>query len=191
MAIRTLQEFGAAVLEGVNVDIDDLPKGSMVAWFADPVSNRATIFRHQQPLPFDRHLVVIAIFQDTETIRVYALPAAPPDPKPADWKDAVPSRFTLTRSAPTYVAEVMNLDAMAALLIDEWDSLGSSGGADEELASVTDWLRSKGHETLADQLEAGDHHEEDDGPEGNEHPTDPPPPGLGATPPATPPTVTS
>lgn len=165
MAIKTIGEFGAAILEGVSVDIDDLPKGSMAAWFADPATNRPTIFRVNAAVPFDAYSRVIAIFQGEETIRVYTLPAAPPEPRPADWKDQSPSRFTLTKTAPTYVAEVMNLDAMAALLIDEWDTLGDTDSAEEELAAVIEYLRGKNLTSLAEALEAGEHHADDGEPD--------------------------
>ena len=189
--VKTIQEFGEAVLAGVSVDIDDLPKGAMVSWFADPSTGKPTTFKVGEVHPFDPYSRVIGIFQSEETIRVYTLPAAPPTPRPNDWKDRPPTRYTLTRDAPTFVAETMvSLDVMAALLIEEWNVLGDVDSAEEEREAVTQWLREKNLVTLADAIEAGEHLERDEEPEGAPPAPEALKPPAAPTPPA-PPAVTA
>lgn len=140
MPITTIKEFSDALIEGVRADFNDLPKGSAFAWFPTTTGG-PTMFKHGEPVPFDSYSRIIALFQDDGVARVYAMPAAPPNPVPADWKMRSPTRYTLSKQAPTYFAETMSLDAMADMLIEEWNEVaGELNAADFELESVLEYI---------------------------------------------------
>lgn len=140
MTITTIKEFSDALIEGVRADFEDLPKGSAFAWFPT-VTNAPTVFRHGEQVPFDPYSRIIALFQDEGVAKVYSMPAAPPNPVPADWKSRAPTRYTLTKTAPTYFAETMSLDAMASELIDEWNQIADGvNAADMELEAVIGYI---------------------------------------------------
>ena len=170
MAITTIEEFARTIMEAV--DIDDLPKCAACMVY-DPHSGRQVFLKHGETLPFDPFSRVIAIFQNDAVVRVYTLGAAPPkEGKPAGWKDQPPTRYTITKTAPTYVAETMNLDAMADEIIDEWTEVAEGmSSAESELEKVIDYVSGLddiiARETLLGELrdrlhrEGGD--DEDDG----------------------------
>lgn len=164
MAIETFDQFRTRVLEGVVADIDELPRGSSAAWFNNPVTGKPTIFNVKEPAPFDQYSRVIAIFQDAHTIRVYTAASAPPDPKPADWPMREPTRYTLTKVAPTYVAEVMTLEALADAVVDEWNLVAGPETPDDELASILEYIATLDtvleRDKLLTSLRDGAHHEE-------------------------------
>ena len=184
MTITTVQEFGEAILEGVRTPIQDLPKPAQVAWFGP---NAGLVYIEiNKPNPLDKFSVVVAIFHDDESFRIYTMPAAipaeikaTPDGKftfpngsPADWRVRALSRSILSRLAPTYVTEAFpNLDVMADAIIDEWNMLADGvSSADAELEAVCDFIEAEieaptpfgGLQQLVDDLRAGAHHEEDD-----------------------------
>jgi hypothetical protein len=170
MTITTIKEFGDAILEGVRADFNDLPKGATFAWFNNPSTNSPTMFKHGEPVPFDSFSRVIALFQDDDVVRIYTMPAAPPNPIPADWKARSPTRYTLTKTAPTYFAETMNLDAMASEMIEEWNAIADGiNAADIELESVIEYIEGLAIEgamvnssVLLEGLRNEEHREEDD-----------------------------
>jgi hypothetical protein len=190
MSIKTIQEFRDRIEEGVNADITDLPKGQSVAWFAPPGSNTATMFRVLSDVPFDAYSTVIALFDQGDSITAYTLPKAPPELKPADWKVTSPCRYTLTKTAPTYLMEVMTIDAMADLIVDEWNLVADTmSSAEAEREAIADWLSSQpstSHATgVAEIIRSGEYaeedEEEDDAPESSSTPTT-----NGAAPPSAP-----
>lgn len=179
MAIETVEQFYKRIIERVADDIDALPKAMSAAWFDNPTTKRPTIFQVQEIHPFDPFSRIIAIFQDADTIRVYTLPAAPPEPKPADWQPRQPTRYTLSRTAPTYVAEIFPLEAAAEAIADEWNAIAGPDTAEDELEAVIDFLREQGpmldRDKVIAQLEAGEHQDagDDDEGEGDDKPAAP------------------
>ncbi len=204
MAITTIKEFGEKILEGVNADIDDLPKGSMAAWFGAAGSG-VTYFRHGETMPIEQYSRIVGIFQGDNDIRVYTICV---DPKsagletPAGWKTQPPRRYTFTKTAPTYVAEVMSLETMADEIIEEWNELADDDDDEPgEFEAITEYIG--GLDTLLDRdrlladLNDGAHHPDDEGDDGEEDTitveTPKPNPDATATvngPGPTPPTVT-
>jgi hypothetical protein len=138
--MQTFKEFYAAIVENVRAEIDDLPHGSMVTWFPDP-NGRPTVFRQSKPCPLDPESIIFAIFQGPTDARVYTLGAPPPDPKPTGWTGRAPTRYTLTKTAPTFVAETMTLEAMANEMAEEWNQIADGvNAADIELESVIEYI---------------------------------------------------
>lgn len=180
MAIETVEQFRQRILDNVTDDIDELPRGVEAAWFNDPVTNTPTKFQINQSVPFDKFSRVVAVFQSDDVIRVYSMPSAPPDPKPADWPTRPPTRYTLTRTAPTYVAEILTLEAMADAISDEWNAVGDANEtAAGELETVLEFLA--GQDKLIDrdqlimQLREGAHYDVEEGPGPPEAPPVPAP----------------
>jgi hypothetical protein len=186
MSITTIQEFRDAIEEGVNADIADLPRGTTLAWFPT-VSQSPTMFKVTQPVPFDQYSTVIAVFDQGEAVTVYSLPRAVPEPKPSDWKVQPPLRYTLTKNAPTYVAEELSIDTMAELIIDEWNLVAESlSSAEAEREAVADWLATQGARTadsVAEEVREGAHNEDDDSDADDDEPESKP--GLNGASPAT------
>lgn len=180
MTIETLDQFRTRILEGVVADIDDLPKGMSAAWFNNPATNQPTIFQVKEVAPFDKYSRVVAIFQGDHTVRIYTMASAPPDPKPADWPPREPTRYTLSRTAPTYVAEVMTLEAMADAIIDEWNLVAGPETPDDELEAVIEYIAGLDvlveRDKLLTALREGDHHDD-----GEAAPEEPAPVSAAAT----------
>jgi hypothetical protein len=141
--ITTVEQFRDRISDGVHADIDDMPRGMMVAWFG------GTMWKPGEAVPFDEYSRVIAIFQNDDVARVYSLPAAPPNPIPGGWKVKSPIRYSLTKTAATYVAEVMDLTTFADEIINEWNevALGMSS-AEAEREAIIDHIESFGAEVL-------------------------------------------
>lgn len=185
--ISSIEEFRDRILDGVHTDIDDLPKGAMVAWFG------GATFKPNEAVPFDEFSRVIAIFQNDDVARVYSLPAAPPQPVPSGWKVKSPIRYTLTKVAPTYVAEVMDLTTFADEIIDEWNEVGlGMNSAEAEREAIIAHIEAFGAEAIGGAAlvqELRDEVHLDDGDDDNEPSEDesatpsvaPMPPGAPAT----------
>lgn len=190
----TLDELRKYIQDNLIVDLDELPLGRSVAWFNNPSTGQPTMIEFNSPLPFDTFSTVIAIFQTDHAFRVYTLPGARPDPVPNGWRDRAPTRFTLSKTAPTYCAEVMSLEAMARAIVDESNAL-AGGEADLILEYIEEQDPVIDRDKLLAELRADAHleptgggdEEEEEEPEGDEpeRPTTPPPPPP--APPAGPP----
>jgi hypothetical protein len=170
--IETVQECLQAILEGVEGDIDDLPKGASAVWYPTTTDARTT-FRVGEFVPFDPYSRVVGIFHNDDVIRVYTLPAAAPTPRPQAWIDRAPMRYTLSRTAPTYAVDTMNLDAFAAETIKEWNALvddEEGPNADDELLAVVEYIERRSSETggmlaltkLVEELNEGAHRPDDE-----------------------------
>lgn len=165
MAIETLAQFQQRIIDQVDADIDELPRGMSAAWFNNPDTGKPTIFTAGDFAPFDRYSKVVAIFQDPTTIRVYTLPAQPPTPPDPNWQARQPTRYLLSKAAPTYVAEIMSLSAAADAIADEWNELAGPETPDDELAAVIDFLVELPpviqRDELVRQLSAGEHRDDE------------------------------
>ena len=199
MPIETVQECLREIFAGVDGDIDDLPKGATVAWFHTNHFDKKTstplptIFRVSEVSPIDPFSRVMGIFHNDDVIRVYTLPTAPPTPRPEAWIDRPPTRYALSRTAPTYVAETMNLDAFAAETIKEWNALAHDGDegpdADDELLAVVEYIERRNGETggmlaltkLVEELSEGAHRPDDEEEEEDTEPVPSTTPALPAT----------
>lgn len=150
MAFTTYGEIFQYIQENVRVDPESLPKATTAAWFAGPDKTITTVWRidlksKKGCVPFDEYLRIFYIFQDEDTIRAYCLPEPPTNPRPQVWEgdNRLPSRFVLTRTAPTYVAEVMTPDVWAEEVTRELNALipdDDEPTADEELENVVEFL---------------------------------------------------
>lgn len=166
--ITTLEQFHARIARGVGDTTR--PVGSLVSWFGP--NGAPSFWKPREPVPFDKGSVIIAIFQSDDVVRVYTLPAKTPEPKPADWVERRPLRYTLTRVAPTYVTEEMDLQMMADELIDEHVQVVTGmNSADAELERVIEMVELMDpvpgganvidRAELLEALEARDHREFD------------------------------
>jgi hypothetical protein len=167
MPITDVKEFGQYIQDSAASDIDELPKCGTVGWFGP--NQGFMYFEVFKPNPLDRFSTIFAIFQSDDTIRIYQLPGAKPADFPEkDWKVRAPSRWTLTRVAPTYVSEAFsNLDTLADAIVAEFDELGeASTSADVELSRVLEFLEAASPLTpvreLVEQLGDLQHREIDD-----------------------------
>ena len=142
MPITTVKEFGEYIEENAATDINELPKCGSIGWFGP--NGGFMFFEVFKPNPLDPSSTIYAIFQSDDTIRIYQLPGAVPTPAPANWKVRPPSRWTLSRFAPTYVAEAFpSLDSLADAIVGEFDAVSEDAtSADTELALVIDHLES-------------------------------------------------
>jgi hypothetical protein len=205
-AVVDPKSFYARLDEGTKDYLGKVPVATMVGWFG---AGGLTFFQLPQrltdgtaravPMSIDPFSVPIAIFQDDAVIRVYSLPALAPDPRPAEWVDRAPRRFTLTKGAPTLVIEELPLAVMADEIIHEWEELAEGMNlADLELerivalidsidplqppgANKEEWINKA---ELLEALEAHEHRENDDEEELEDEPE---PEVNGAQPPAPPP----
>src|SRR5271165_4160066 len=107
--VTSIEQFEARIARGVGDTVT--PTGMTLAWFGP--DGKPSYWTRFQPAPLDRFSGVIAVYQNDLVVRVYTLPLEPPKPKPADWDVRFPRRYTLTKTAPTYVVEEMNLTMMA------------------------------------------------------------------------------
>lgn len=166
MPITTAKELIDAVMEAVP-NITMLPRVQRVAWFPT-VGAGPTAFKSGEEVPIDPSSLVFSIFHDDEVIRIYTLGKAAPTPKPDGWVAQPPTRYTLTKAAPTSVAEIMSLDTMAEEMINEWTNVESSmSSAEAEREAVIAWVASFGDEpisssTLIQDLRDEVHLESDD-----------------------------
>jgi hypothetical protein len=110
--IKTIADLGQAALKRSGLADTDLEQARMCRW----CSMDLTI---DEPSPMNARMLVIALFHDESTIRVYEVPVnAAPDDKPL-----MPRRVSLTKSSvvgnETFVIEDMTLERMADVLADE------------------------------------------------------------------------
>jgi hypothetical protein len=167
MPITDVKEFGQYIQDSAASDIDELPKCGTVGWFGP--NGGFMFFEVFKPNPLDRFSTIFAIFQSDDTIRLYQLPGAKPaDVAEKDWRIRPPSRWTLTRVAPTYVSEAFpSMDSIADAIIAEFDELGEeSTSADAELAKVLEFIEAASpltdRNTLLEQLGDLQHREVED-----------------------------
>jgi hypothetical protein len=167
MPITDVKEFGQYIQDSAASDIDELPKCGTVGWFGP--NQGFMYFEVFKPNPLDVYSTIFAIFQGDDTIRIYQLPGAKPPNTPDDkWRIRPPSRWTLTRVAPTYVSEAFpSMDAIADAIVAEFDELGeASASADVELTRVIEFLEAASPLTpvreLVEQLGDLQHREIDD-----------------------------
>lgn len=162
MAITTPAEFRQYIVDHLAVPIEELPVGRACAWFNNPVTGHPTLFEVDSPVPFDPFSGVMAIYQTPNLIKVYATPLQPPTPRPENWQDRTPTRYTLSRNAPTFVAEVMSWDLMAHLVVEEGNALANAG----EFDLVIDYIEGKeptiNRDELLRELQEGAHLPEGD-----------------------------
>lgn len=107
-------------------------------------SLKPTVFRRGQPWPFNDVMVIWDMFDDGDSLVVYAIAdrdraekKKPGAPLP------VPSRYTVSKSAPIFGAENMALDTWIDLIALEWATLGEDiNGVEMERERVLEYLRS-------------------------------------------------
>jgi len=162
MPIQTVEDFRDYLTDHMIVEPDELPVGRSCAWFANPQTGVPTMFEVSKPVPFDSYSGVLAIFQTEQVIKVYSIPLPPPTPRPSDWQDRRPTRYTLTRVAPTYVAETMTWDVLAQAVVADGNEL--AGG---ETQMMIDYIAGQSEEMLkrdelVEALEDGAHLAGDD-----------------------------
>lgn len=135
--IATIEQFNARIARGVGDAVH--PVGAMLAWFGP--DGKPSHWKPLETVPFDRFSLVIALYQDDSVVRVYTLPAKAPEPVDKDWKIRRPLRYTLTKTAATYVVEEMDLRTMADEIIDERVRLATGmNSADAELEKVIEMV---------------------------------------------------
>lgn len=163
--ISTITEFTDKILDGVGADINDLPRSSSMLWLGPGGS--PVFLEVKKAVPFDPSSFVVAIFHNDAVVRVYTLPLKQPTPVPDGWKVRPPQRYTLSRTASTYVCDEMSLDTMADEIVEEWNQLAlEMSSADIELEAVKDYIEGLPPTTtlgqLIEMLDAGLHHEEEE-----------------------------
>lgn len=97
-----------------HIPIPALPRGSRFVWgwIPDPEGKMALInVGHEWP--YAKAMTVIAMFQDDTEVRVYALGNATDKPLP-------PTRYTVTKAAPSIFSESMPLGILKAELAKEY-----------------------------------------------------------------------
>ena len=112
-----VDELTQKIEEASGLAVDELRRTSGFVWFPpfDP-SGKPTlpvVVAVGAPFPLKDGAVVYAMFQDNEVVRVYTLSRDQQKPSP-------PSCYTLTKTAPTYAAEVMSLDTFIDEIAEEW-----------------------------------------------------------------------
>lgn len=174
----------AYINRGIKRYVGKVPQATVVGWYGKNgiewirlPTLKADGSAVVHPLPIDPHSVPMSIFQNDAVIRVYTLPMPVPSPRPAEWVDRPPRRFTFTKTAPTVVIEEMSLATVGQEIVSEWKELADElVTADEELelvmelvesmesaqppgANLKEWVRKA---DLLEALEARDHREVDD-----------------------------
>ena len=134
-----VDELTQKIEEASGLSVDELPRMSGFVWFASVKDNLPTppmVIAAGAPFPLKDGAVVYAMFQDNEVVRVYTLSRDPTKASP-------PSRYTLTKAAPTYGAEVMSLETFIDEIAEEWQMVAGL----DELDDVSD---DEGEETPAE-----------------------------------------
>lgn len=168
MAIKTMQEFGEAILAGVRVHPDELPKVASAGWVGP---NGLTFIEINKVNPLDPFSMVVGVFYDDTEIRLYTMPVVPPSLKPDTWKVRANGRMILSRTGISFVSEAYSsIDAMAQAMVDEWNAVADEvNSAEAELEAVLGYLEGQSLEVpqpslafLLEGLRAGEHHAEDE-----------------------------
>jgi hypothetical protein len=122
--------------EQSGVDTSELPRGVFFVWFPAGFNdkgqpNAPTKFEVGKPVPSKPVLTVFALFQDDQSVRVYALANAnqQSDPPP-------PHRYTLSKISPTIFTEVMGLTVFKEEIAVELIRLAGQDGDDPEEPDV-------------------------------------------------------
>lgn len=124
-----VDELTQKIEEASGLSIDELPRMSGWVWFppfdvtGKPV--HPIVVSAGQEFPLKDGAIVFAMFQDNEVVRVYTLSR---DPK----KASPPSRYTLTKTAPTYGAEVMSLETFIDEIAEEWQIVAGLDDLDDD-----------------------------------------------------------
>ena len=117
-----VDELTQKIEEASGLSIDELPRMSGFVWFGSVEFDATTksvkptppiVVASGQEFPLKAGAIVYAMFQDNEVVRVYTLSRDPAKASP-------PSRYTLTKAASTYGAEVMSLDTFIDEIAEEW-----------------------------------------------------------------------
>ena len=119
-----VDELTQKIEEASGLTIDELPRMTGWSWFQGPDSKLVVVVLGQE-FPLKAGAVTYAMFQDNEVVRVYTLSRDPSKASP-------PSRYTLTKSAPTYGAEVMSLDTFIDEIAEEWQIVAGLDELDDE-----------------------------------------------------------
>ena len=105
-------ELKDKIEEASGLSIDELPRVTGLSWFQGLTGKQVVVVTGAE-FPLLEGAVVYAMFQNDDVVRVYTLSK---DQK----KASPPSRYTFTKSAPTFVAEVMSLDTFIDEIAEEW-----------------------------------------------------------------------
>src|SRR5579864_3162215 len=107
-----VDELTQKIEEASGLSIDELPRMTGFSWFQNAKGEPITIVLGQ-PFPLKDGTTAYAMFQNDDVVRVYTLSKSAEKPSP-------PSRYTFTKTAPTYAAEVMSLDTFIDEIAEEW-----------------------------------------------------------------------
>lgn len=106
--IRTTDDLWQEAFErsGVRTTLERSPKAG---WLGKEVEVG-------QPSPMNKRMLIIGLFHDDTTIRMYEVPTAEPGQPPPN---LAPRRWHLSKTSGSYIMDEMPLDRMADLLAEE------------------------------------------------------------------------
>jgi hypothetical protein len=106
--------------------------------------------------------VVFSMFQGYDEVRVYTLAPEPP----AGQALIPPARYTISKHQPAVFHEMMTLDTFMNEIANELVMVAEDvSSAEKERAAVVQFMREKNsqlYNSLAEEIEAGDHLEDDE-----------------------------
>jgi hypothetical protein len=123
-------QLWATILEDAGLDsLSEVPVATSCRWFPIAGQKDYSIWEVGKNTPVNPALVVFAIFQTEDVIKVYACSLSVPGKVPAP-----PHRLTLTKAAPTMVIEVIALDTFIEQVAGDLQEIG--GGVDVDNALI-------------------------------------------------------
>jgi hypothetical protein len=117
-----VDELTAKIEEVSGLELDTLPRMTGFSWFGADGKPLAIVVG--QPFPINAGSTAYVMFQNDDVVRVYTLSRSAEKPSP-------PSRYTFTKTAPTFGAEVMSLDTFIDEIAEEWQEVAGLDDLDE------------------------------------------------------------
>lgn len=111
-----VEELTDKIEELSGLELDVLPRMTGFSWFPHAKTGEPITIVLGQAFPLKEGLTAYAMFQNDDVVRVYTLSKSADKPSP-------PTRYTFTKAAPTYAAEVMSLDTFIDEIAEEWQEV--------------------------------------------------------------------
>lgn len=154
------KEIADKIEEASGADILSLQQIKAYVWF--PNNEGPTTFLVEGVCPLNPSLMVFAIFESDDAVRVYCLSTGT-DPAKAE----PPSCYTLDKRSPIFSRSVMNVQTFIHEVANEWSIVDTdSTTAANERDAVVVFLRNAPPgmfaNAAAEAIEAGEHEETED-----------------------------
>lgn len=125
----TIGDLMQKIVKMSGIDDAMLPIGRSYVWFGN--SGQPAVIRLGEKSPFNQRMGVVAMFHNQDEVRVYAVPID----KPEKNEIPTPTRYTLSKTAPTFFVEALPQAVFEAEIADELSVLAGETANPDDFSS--------------------------------------------------------